>query len=63
MNKRQRVASVLETVASLDSETADQVMMAAHTTGRGLVGAFPEKEQATSLCRALRDEDLLVEME
>eukprot|EP00977_Amphora_coffeiformis_P024859 scaffold17366_cov182-Amphora_coffeaeformis.AAC.8 len=63
MNKRQRVAGILQNVALLDTEMANQVMMAAHTTGRGLVGTFTDPSKATSLCQALRDQDLLVETE
>ena len=38
-NKRARVAKVLTSVAGLTKKEADSSMMAAHTTGRGLVKA------------------------
>lgn len=63
MNKRSRVEGILQNVAHLETGMANQVMMAAHTTGRGLVGTFTDISSATTLCRALRDQDLLVEME
>lgn len=63
MNKRARVAEVLHQVAALDEETANAVMMAAHTKGRGLVGSYTVQAQAQTIFESLRNQDLLVEME
>lgn len=63
MNKKERVASILETIAGLNATTAQRVMMEAHTTGRGLVGNYTSVELAVSMGQALRDQDLLVEWE
>jgi S1-C subfamily serine protease len=62
MNKRQRVASILKEVAMLNESMANQVMMQAHTTGRGIVSNFTNMTQAESMCQALRNQDLLVEV-
>lgn len=63
MNKKERVSDVLTRVALLDNVTADQVMMEAHTTGRGMVGNWTQASQANDMWQALRKEDLLVEVE
>lgn len=63
MNKRERVAAVLQTVAGLNSTLAEHVMMQAHTTGRGNIGNFTNLEEAIRMGQALRDQDLLVEWE
>jgi S1-C subfamily serine protease len=63
MNKKERVSSVLTSVASLDEDMADQVMMQAHRTGRGIVGNYTDRGAAETMYTALRDEDLLVELE
>ena len=67
MNKRTRVAQILKDVAALDEDSAEKVMMSAHTTGRGMVREFPGGEegrtQAETFCNALRNEDVLVEVE
>jgi len=62
MNKKERVASVLQTTARLNITTANQVMMQAHQTGRGVVAEL-EQELAEALCLALRNQDVLVEVE
>jgi S1-C subfamily serine protease/ATP-dependent Clp protease adapter protein ClpS len=63
MNKKKRVSSVLASVASLDKDMAEQVMMQAHKTGRGIVGNYTDLGAAETMYAALRDEDLLVELE
>jgi S1-C subfamily serine protease len=63
MNKKQRVTWVLENVANLDEKDANQVMMDAHTTGRGIVGEFKCRQEADDLCQSIRKEDVLVEVE
>lgn len=62
MNKKERVASVLQTTARLNETTANQVMMQAHKTGRGVVAEL-EGNVAEALCLALRKQDVLVEVE
>ena len=70
-NRRQRVESVLKDVGLSEAE-AQQAMMDAHTTGRGVVRVFkpgPEMdlvgamEAAEMMCGALAKADLLVELE
>lgn len=61
MNKKERVASILETVAGLNATQAEQIMMEAHRTGRGMIGNYTTVEEAERMERALRDQDLLVE--
>ena len=63
MNKKERVSNVLQTVASLDEEEANRVMMEAHKTGQGVVSNFYEPNDAERMCTALRQEDVLVEVE
>jgi ATP-dependent Clp protease adapter protein ClpS len=63
MNKKERVSSVLKSIAMLDDEKANQVMMQAHTTGRGMVGNYTDRDAAETMYSALREEDLLVEFE
>jgi S1-C subfamily serine protease len=63
MNKKQRVASVLEGVAKMNNETANKVMMQAHTTGSGIIQSFQDRSQADELCQALKNQDLLVEVQ
>ena len=63
MNKRARVSKVLKEVASLNETTANQVMMQAHTSGRCVVANVTDGSQAELLCQALREQDLLVEVE
>jgi S1-C subfamily serine protease len=67
MNTRTRVAQVLRDVAALNETLADQIMMAAHTTGKGIIKEFSPCEegriQADVFCSALRVEDVLVEVE
>jgi S1-C subfamily serine protease len=63
MNKKQRVASVLEGVAKMNTETANKVMMQAHTTGNGIIQSFQDRSEAEELCQALKKEDLLVEVQ
>mmetsp|Transcript_20317 Transcript_20317/g.81164 ORF Transcript_20317/g.81164 Transcript_20317/m.81164 type:complete len:353 (+) Transcript_20317:248-1306(+) len=64
LNTRQRVESVLLEVAELDRTAAGQAMMAAHTTGTGVVKTFDpsDREAADALCDRLRQADLLVEV-
>jgi ATP-dependent Clp protease adapter protein ClpS len=63
MNKKERVASILQTVVGLNTTSAEEVMMQAHTMGRGMVGNYSSAESAVSMGQALRDQDLLVEWE
>jgi S1-C subfamily serine protease/ATP-dependent Clp protease adapter protein ClpS len=63
MNKKERVSSVLKSIAMLDDEKANQVMMQAHTMGRGMVGNYTNRDAAETMYSALREEDLLVEFE
>jgi S1-C subfamily serine protease len=63
MNKRQRVSDVLKGAANMNGEEANKVMMEAHTTGSGVIRMFQNRTQAEDLCQALRDEDLLVEVQ
>ena len=63
MNKRARVAAILNQTASLDATMANQVMMAAHTTGRGMVGKYTTEDEARTIYNSLRQQDLLVEIE
>jgi len=63
MNKKERVSSVLKSIAMMEEEDANKVMMEAHSTGRGVVREFPGREQAEELCKALRKEDILVEVD
>ena len=43
VNTRTRVAQVLRDVAALNETLADQIMMAAHTTGKGIMKEFSEE--------------------
>ena len=63
MNKRARVCQILNSAASLDDIKANEVMMQAHTTGRGMVGNYADRATAESIYQSLRDQDLLVEIE
>lgn len=63
MNKKERVSSVLKSIAMMEKEDAKKVMMEAHSTGRGVVREFSERVQAEELCKALRKEDILVEVD
>jgi S1-C subfamily serine protease len=63
MNKKERVSSVLKSVANMEEEDANKVMMEAHSTGRGVVREFAGRVQAEELCKALRMEDILVEVD
>ena len=63
MNKKERVASILNQIAGMNDTLAEQIMMQAHTTGRGNVGIFSTLDEAAALGQALRDQDLLVEWE
>lgn len=63
MNKKERVSSVLKSVALLDDDKANEIMMQAHATGRGIIGNYTGKVEAETMCTALRDQDLLVEVE
>jgi len=63
MNKKARVSGILNSVASLDGDKANEVMMEAHSTGRGMVGQYKDQATAESIYRSLREQDLLVEME
>jgi S1-C subfamily serine protease len=62
MNKRERVASILRDVAVLDDGDANKVMMEAHTTGQSTIKVLG-KVEAEELCRALRKQDILVEVD
>ena len=62
MNKKERVAKILKNIAQLDKVDANKVMMDAHTTGRGVICAFDNKDEANQLWMDLRKEDLLVEV-
>jgi ATP-dependent Clp protease adapter protein ClpS len=63
-NKRARVQSLLESIAKLNSTGSNQIMMDAHTKGRGIVQEFcGDDVEAKKLRDALRKEDLLVELE
>jgi S1-C subfamily serine protease len=63
MNKKERVSSVLKSVAMMEKEDANKVMMEAHSTGRGVVREFSVLVEAEELCKALRKEDILVEVD
>lgn len=67
MNQRARVAQILAKAAAMNETEADQVMMAAHTTGSGIVKQFfgddEGRIQAETLCQLLRNDDVLVEVE
>ena len=63
MNKKERVASVLQSIASLDNEEANNIMMKAHRTGQSTVQDGLEQELAETMCAMLRKEDVLVEVE
>jgi S1-C subfamily serine protease len=65
MNKRERVARILKEVANINETDANSVMMSAHTTGRGVVREFlsGDRVEADSFCDALRQQDVLVEVE
>jgi S1-C subfamily serine protease len=65
-NKRERVSTVLQTIANLTETEANRVMMEAHSTGRGSIpGLYYStlQEAESCLCRPLRQQDLLVEVE
>lgn len=64
-NKRERVQQLLENVAKLNSTESNRAMMDAHTKGRGIIKEFycDNEVKAKELCDALREEDLLVELE
>jgi ATP-dependent Clp protease adapter protein ClpS len=55
-NKRARVAKVLKEVAGLTDEEANQSMMAAHTSGRGMVKIFAAESADGTLTDAQREE-------
>lgn len=63
MNKKARVSAILNAVASLDDGKANEVMMQAHTVGRGMVGNYTDRSTAESVYQSLRNQDLLVEIE
>jgi len=67
MNTRARVAKVLNDIADLNADDANQVMMDAHTTGSGIVREFILGDDcakfAQDLCESLRQQDVLVEVE
>lgn len=63
MNKRARVEKVLMDCAGLLKDDANSIMMSAHTTGRGTVAEFADRNVADTLCLSLQKEDLLVEVE
>ena len=63
MNKKERVSSVLQSVAGFDEQQANRVMMEAHKTGRGIVQYDLEQDLADTLCLELRQQDVLVEVE
>ena len=63
MNKKERVSSVLQSVASLNNEEANNVMMKAHRTGQSTIQDGLEQESAETMCAKLRNEDVLVEVE
>ena len=67
MNQRARVAQILANAAGMNETEANQVMMAAHTTGSGIVRQFVGDDngrtQAEILCQSLRNDDILVEVE
>lgn len=63
MNKKERVSNVLQGVASLDSQTANNVMMKAHQTGRCTIKDGLERQSAESMCSIFQKEDVLVEVE
>jgi S1-C subfamily serine protease/ATP-dependent Clp protease adapter protein ClpS len=63
-NKRAKVQELLENLAKLNSTASNQAMMEAHVNGRGVVKQFFGDDcEAKKLCDALREEDLLVELE
>lgn len=62
-NKRERVSKILQEVVKLSEEEANEVMMEAHTKGRGLIGEFVNQEEAQTLSIALQREDLLIDFE
>ena len=61
-NTRQRVESVLMSVANLAKPDAKNAMAAAHVNGTGLVASFDTASPATDLCVQLRAADLLVDV-
>lgn len=63
MNKKERVRSILEQVASMESAVADKVMMQAHSTGRGIIQTGLALDDAKDICEMLREQDILVEVE
>eukprot|EP00978_Attheya_sp_CCMP212_P013389 scaffold33693_cov49-Attheya_sp.AAC.4 len=67
MNTRARVAKVLNDIADLNADDANQVMMDAHTTGSGIVREFILGDDcakfAQDLCESLRRQDVLAEVE
>ena len=63
MNKKERVAKILENTANLNKSNADKVMMEAHTTGKGVIHSFENRSDAERLWMDLRKEDLLVEVQ
>ena len=69
MNKRERVSKVLQKTLNIEKQKAENIMTFAHKKGRVIVEEFDSKEnnngreEAFSLCEALRREDLLVEVQ
>lgn len=64
-NKKERVSEILVGIASLDVDDAEQVMMEAHKFGCSTIKEFKAnaKDDAIELCKSLREQDLLVEVE
>ena len=66
VNKRERVSQVLQDLLKVEQNKAEEIMVYAHQTGRAVVEEFATengREGANSLCNALRNQDLLVEVE
>lgn len=63
MNKKERVSEILMGVVGMNAESAEDVMMKAHKTGRGIVRSFDNQDEADKLCLALKRKDLLVEVQ
>ena len=57
-NKRERVSRILRDAAGLDTSTADEVMMMAHKTGRGIVREFFSPIQLEGMDRTKNDDSL-----
>lgn len=64
-NKKERVSEILVGIASLEVKVAEKVMIEAHKFGCSTIKEFEAnaKNDAVELCKSLREQDLLVEVE